>query len=31
MTQYDIYGIGAALVDTEIEVTDEDLVQLGLE
>lgn len=29
MTPYDIYGIGAALVDTEIEVTDQDLVQLG--
>lgn len=31
MTEYDIYGIGAALVDTEIEVTDEDLVQLGID
>jgi sugar/nucleoside kinase (ribokinase family) len=31
MAKYDIYGIGAALVDTEIEVTDQDLAQLGLE
>ena len=27
---YHIYGIGAALVDTEIEVTDQDLLQLGI-
>lgn len=31
MSQYDIYGIGAALVDTEIEVTDDDLKALGIE
>lgn len=28
--RYHIYGIGAALVDTEIEVTDQDLAQLGI-
>lgn len=28
---YDIYGIGAALVDTEIEVTDQDLENFGIE
>ncbi len=28
---YDVYGLGAALVDTEIEVTDEDLARLGIE
>lgn len=28
---YDIYGIGAALVDTEIEVTDQDLKNFGIE
>lgn len=28
---YHIYGIGAALVDTEIDVTDNDLVQLGID
>ena len=28
MTQYHIYGIGAALVDTEIEVTDTDLAEM---
>ena len=27
---YDVYGIGAALVDTEIEVSDQDLVELGI-
>ena len=27
---YDIYGIGAALVDTEIEVTDQDLKEFGI-
>lgn len=31
MKKYDIYGIGAALVDTEIEVSDEDLQQFGIE
>ncbi|MDX1451369.1 MAG: adenosine kinase [Oleiphilaceae bacterium] len=31
MQQYDIYGLGAALVDTEIEVTDEFLSQAGIE
>lgn len=31
MTQYDIYGIGAALVDTEIEVSDEFLAQNNIE
>lgn len=30
MSHYDIYGLGAALVDTEIEVTDDDLNQLGI-
>ena len=31
MTEYDIYAIGNALVDTEIEVTDQDLEALGIE
>ncbi|BBM00832.1 adenosine kinase [Microbulbifer sp. GL-2] len=31
MHQYDLYGIGAALLDTEIEVSDEDLSTLGVE
>jgi len=31
MHQYDLYGIGAALLDTEIEVSDEDLLTLGVE
>ncbi|MFD1216026.1 adenosine kinase [Microbulbifer celer] len=31
MHQYDLYGIGAALLDTEIEVTDSDLQQLGID
>ena len=31
MAKYHIYGIGAALVDTEIEVTDNDLHQLQVE
>lgn len=31
MTQYDIYAIGNALVDTEIEVTDADLERFGIE
>ncbi|MGL6160512.1 adenosine kinase [Microbulbifer sp.] len=31
MHQYDLYGIGAALLDTEIEVSDRDLEALGVE
>lgn len=31
MSRYHIYGLGAALVDTEIEVTDADLQALGVE
>lgn len=31
MAQYHVYGIGAALVDTEIEVSDSDLDTLGIE
>lgn len=31
MPIYDIYGLGAALVDTEIEVNDEDLARFGIE
>lgn len=31
MQQYDLYGIGAALLDTEIEVSDKDLKALGVE
>lgn len=31
MTDYHLYGIGAALVDTEIEVSDEDLSRLCIE
>lgn len=31
MHQYDLYGIGAALLDTEIEVTDGDLASLGVD
>ncbi|MDX2464295.1 MAG: adenosine kinase [Porticoccus sp.] len=31
MAKYHVYGIGAALVDTEIEVTDSDLQQLQVE
>ncbi|WP_105102956.1 adenosine kinase [Microbulbifer pacificus] len=31
MHQYDLYGIGAALLDTEIEVTDSDLASLGVD
>ncbi len=31
MSRYDIYGIGAALVDTEIEVSDQDLARLGID
>ncbi|MGH1487228.1 MAG: adenosine kinase [Cellvibrionaceae bacterium] len=31
MSNYHIYGIGAALVDTEIEVSDQDLAKYGIE
>ncbi|TVZ40025.1 sugar/nucleoside kinase (ribokinase family) [Alteromonadaceae bacterium 2753L.S.0a.02] len=31
MSKYDIYGVGAALVDTEIEVSDSDLNNMGIE
>lgn len=31
MHQYDLYGIGAALLDTEIEVSDDDLQSLGVD
>lgn len=31
MKQYQLYGLGAALVDTEIDVTDEDLEKLGID
>ena len=31
MHQYDLYGIGAALLDTEIEVSDSDLQTLGVD
>ncbi|WP_345427784.1 adenosine kinase [Halioxenophilus aromaticivorans] len=31
MKEYDIYAIGNALVDTEIEVSDEDLTRFGIE
>lgn len=31
MSHYHIYGLGAALVDTEIEVSDQDLSQCGVE
>ncbi|GAA6151842.1 adenosine kinase [Pseudoteredinibacter isoporae] len=31
MSHYHIYGLGAALVDTEIEVSDQDLTQCGVE
>tara|TARA_B110000444_G_scaffold259754_1_gene304508 strand:+ start:469 stop:1467 length:999 start_codon:yes stop_codon:yes gene_type:complete len=31
MKKYNIYGIGAALVDTEIEVDDQKLAQMGIE
>ncbi|GAA5525803.1 ribokinase [Microbulbifer aestuariivivens] len=31
MTEYDLYGIGAALLDTEIEVSDDDLKALGVD
>lgn len=29
--RYDVYGLGAALVDTEVEVQDEDLKKLGID
>jgi sugar/nucleoside kinase (ribokinase family) len=31
MKKYQLYGIGAALVDTEIEVSDQDLLNIGVE
>ena len=31
MRNYHVYGIGAALVDTEIEVSDQDLTNMGVE
>jgi sugar/nucleoside kinase (ribokinase family) len=31
MKKYHLYGIGAALVDTEIEISDQDLSELGVE
>lgn len=31
MKKYHVYGVGAALVDTEIEVSDEELAQMGVE
>lgn len=31
MKQYDIYGIGAALVDTEIQINDQELADMGIE
>ena len=31
MTQYKLYGIGNALVDTEIQVEDQELVEMGVE
>lgn len=31
MSEYHLYGIGAALVDTEIEVSDDDLLRLGID
>ena len=31
MKKYQLYGIGAALVDTEVEVTDQDLVAMGVD
>lgn len=31
MKQYNIYGLGAALVDTEIQVADDELVAMGIE
>lgn len=31
MSQYNVYGLGAGLVDTEIEVTDQDLTEMSVE
>ena len=31
MKKYGVYGLGNALVDTEVQVTDDDLVQLGVD
>lgn len=31
MSKYHVYGLGAALVDTEIDVVDDDLAQLGVD
>lgn len=31
MSKYHIYGLGAALVDTEIDVTDDDLANMGID
>mgnify|MGYP000241742329 FL=1 len=31
MNKYHVYGLGNALVDTEIEVTDQDLERLAIE
>lgn len=31
MSKYHVYGLGAALVDTEIDVSDDDLAQLGVD
>ena len=31
MKKFDIYGLGAALVDTELEVSDQDLLSMGVE
>lgn len=31
MSGYDIYGLGAALVDTEIDVSEDDLIRLGIQ
>lgn len=31
MSQYNLYGIGAALVDTEIEATDQDLIEWNVD
>ncbi len=31
MKKYKVYGIGAALVDTEIKVTDAELAQMNVE
>ncbi len=31
MKRYKVYGLGAALVDTELRVTDSELAELGVE